>query len=360
MAPAIASPVTALASRPAPALPARPDASAAPLLAADVGGTHVRVGLVEADTDPDAPLAIRAYRRFACADYPGLAEVLEAWLAGLDGPRPTEAVIAIAGYALDDGRLVSANLPWPVAPSAIRARLGFDLFAVVNDFEAVAHAAAELDAGTLLHLSGPRESPDGPVLVAGPGTGFGAAVWMPARGGAVVLATEAGQAALPAGDAREHALVGELLRAHGRVPVELALSGPGLLRLHAALARVEGRAPRDFGNPGDLTAAALADGDPDALATLDAFCALLGGTVGSLALLYGIRGGVHLAGGVLAHLHAHLARSPLVARFLGDGPMRAALERVPLKVVDHGRLGVVGAARWYRATHAASPRQAAR
>jgi glucokinase len=36
-----------------------------------------------------------------------------------------------------------------------------------------------------------------------------------------------------------------------------------------------------------------------------------------------------------------------VPRFLNKGSMREALERIPVKLVEHGQLGVVGAARWY-------------
>ena len=60
---------------------AGPRPGPAPLLAADVGGTHVRVGLVQAL----APEALLHYRKFACADYPGLAEVLRAFLATVPG-----------------------------------------------------------------------------------------------------------------------------------------------------------------------------------------------------------------------------------------------------------------------------------
>ena len=326
-------------------------ASPLPLLAADVGGTHVRVGLVRPDADPAQPLPVFAYRKFPCADYPSLTDIIEAFINDLGGEQIEEGAIACAGFALngggpDDDALISVNLPWPVSPREIRERLGFRALHLVNDFEAVAHATVEMDASEVLHLSGPSSVAPGPTLVAGPGTGFGAAVWIPAPRGPVVLATEAGQAALVAGNELELALLAELLREHDHVSVEYALSGPGLLRLHAALCRLHGRASH-YREPGEITAAALSGVDPDARASLEAFCGLLGGTIGDMALLYGIQGGIYLAGGILPQLRDFLPQSSFVARFLNKGAMRQALERIPVKLVEHGRLGVIGAARWY-------------
>jgi glucokinase len=56
---------------------------------------------------------------------------------------------------------------------------------------------------------------------------------------------------------------------------------------------------------------------------------------------------VYLAGGILPKIRDFLIQSSFVPRFLNKGSMREALERIPVKLVEHGQLGVVGAARWY-------------
>src|SRR5690606_35111182 len=245
------------------------------------------------------PAALAHYRTFACADFAGLADVFQAFLASLDLATPVRrGVIACAGHALGDGSLLSVNLPWPVVPAEVGARLGFDDLRVVNDFEAVAYAVAAAGTPALLPLSGPAHPVPGPTLVVGPGTGLGAAVRVPARGGAVVLATEAGQAALTVSSPLEIAVLQEFLRERRHVPIEHALSGPGLLRLHLALARVHGVAPTRA-TPDAISAAARSGDDALARETLDLFCGLLGSAVGDMALLYGAHGGVHLAGGIL-------------------------------------------------------------
>ena len=315
-------------------------------IAADVGGTHVRIGLVRESGDPAHPVSVLQYRKYVCAQYPGLAEIIEDFIGTLEGEAVNRGVIASAGYPLEDGTVITANLPWRLSPREIGQHLGFRDLRLVNDFEAVAHAAAYVDASEVLRLTGPEIAPvAGPTLVLGPGTGLGAAVWIPTGKRAVVLATEAGQAALTAGNAIEMALLAEMLKDRTHVPVEYALSGPGLMNLHAALCALRG-ASNTYRTPGEITAAASGS-DPLARESLGIFCGLLGSAVGDMALLYGVRGGIYLAGGILPQIREFLLNSSFVARVLNKGPMRAALERIPVRLVEHGQLGVIGAANWY-------------
>ena len=64
-------------------------------------------------------------------------------------------------------------------------------------------------------------------------------------------------------------------------------------------------------------------------------------------MLYGVQGGVYLAGGILPKIRDLLIDSSFVPRFLNKGSMREALEHIPVKLVEHEQLGVIGAARWY-------------
>nr|WP_255493005.1 glucokinase family protein [Luteimonas sp. RC10] len=315
-------------------------------IAADVGGTHVRIGLVEATGDAARPVRVLEYRKYACAAYPGLAEIVEDFLAALPGRRVDAGAIASAGYALGDGTVITANLPWPISLERIRTRLGFREFRLVNDFEAVAHAAAQVDPQDVVRLTGPDAAAPGPMLIVGPGTGLGAAVRIPTAHGPVVLATEAGQAALTTGHPAEQALLRELQRGRSHVPIEHALSGPGLLNLYRAVCALQGVTPIHT-TPDAITAKAIAGDDVQARAALDAFCGLLGSTIGDMALLYGAHGGIYLAGGILPQIRDYLMGSDFVARFLDKAPMREALERIPVNLVEHGQLGVIGAASWY-------------
>ncbi len=317
-------------------------------IAADVGGTHVRIGLVRGGSEPGAPVSVLEYRKYACAEHAGLGDIVADFIARLGATRVARAVIASAGYALEDGTVITNNLPWRLSPAELRTQLGFDDVRLVNDFEAVAHATAQMDASEVMQLTGPAIAPKhGPTLILGPGTGLGAAVWIPAGPRAVVLATEAGQAALTAGNALEMAVLAQMLKTRAHVPIEHALSGPGLMNLYTALCAVRGMAPSPYTHPGQITAAAQSGEDALARESLEVFCGLLGSVVGDMALLYGVQGGVYLAGGILPKIREVLLDSSFVFRFLNKGSMREALERIPVKLVEHGQLGVIGAARWY-------------
>ena len=321
-----------------------PAAMPPPFLAADVGGTHVRVARVQASQDPAHPVQLLEYRKFRNADYPGLSAILQAFIA--DGERPAHCVVATAGYAREDGTVITANVPWPLSARRIEADLGLEAVYIVNDFEAVAYAAAQVDASGVLQLTGPATAPRGPTLVVGPGTGLGAALWIPTAHGAVVLATEAGQPTLAVSTELEMAIVRQMQTEHAHVSVEHALSGPGLMNLYRALCAIEGQ-PAVLATPDAITAAAVGNQDVLARQSLEVFCGLLGSTIGDMALQYGAHGGVYLAGGILPQIREFLLNSTFVTRYLNKGPMREALERIPVKVVEHGQLGVIGAASWY-------------
>ena len=66
-----------------------------------------------------------------------------------------------------------------------------------------------------------------------------------------------------------------------------------------------------------------------------------------MVLLYGAQAGVCLAGGILPQIKDFLITSTFRERFLNKGTLRPMLERVPVWLIEHGQLGVIGAARWY-------------
>ena len=323
-------------------------------LAADVGGTHARIGLVSQQPDGVRPVTVLQYHRYACADWPSLTAVLKDFVSQLDrGVHVDACAVASAGYVLGDA-IVNDNLPWPVSIRDIRDSLGINELAVINDFEAVAYATQFLghaDTTPVIDTDTPRA--DGPVLVMGPGTGLGSAVLLPGKPHATVLPTEAGQIALAPGNEREIEILRYLSRERAHVSFEHALSGPGLLNLYRVLCALRDQAP-SLALPSQVTQAALARSDAAAVEALEVFCALLGSFVGDLALLYGARGGVYLAGGILPQIRDVLLASRFRERFFNKGVMRPFLQQVPVRLMEHGQLGVIGAAGMYLDGHARS------
>ncbi|AIF46191.1 glucokinase [Dyella japonica] len=313
-------------------------------LAADVGGTHARIGLVSREPDGVRPVTVLQYHRYACADWPSLTAVLQDFVGQLDhAVHVNRCAVASAGYVLGDA-IVNDNLPWPVSIRDIRDSLGIEQLAVVNDFEAVAYATQFLStADTTAVIDSEAPPAEGPVLVMGPGTGLGSAVLLPGHPHATVLATEAGQIALAPGNEREIEILRHLARGRAYVSFEHALSGPGLLNLYRALCALRHQPPV-LTLPAQVTQAALERSDEAAVEALEVFCGLLGSFVGDLCLLYGARGGVFLAGGILPQIREVLLASSFRQRFFNKGVMRAFLQQVPVRLMEHGQHGVIGAA----------------
>ncbi|MBO9661878.1 glucokinase [Dokdonella sp.] len=317
-------------------------APTAPLIAADVGGTHARVALIDA---ADAAFAVARYEKYACGDFASLDAIIAAF-RDAHVQAPVECVaLAIAGYVIDDA-VVNLSLPWPVSISGLRDALGLRELAIVNDFEAAAHALGHLGADDVSLLSGPAHAAEGPLLLVGPGTGLGAAVRIPHPHRVLVLATEAGQATLAPDSELEFALLRELRARGSRVLIEDVMSGTGLANLHAAVRALRGAPPSAL-TPAQITAAALERSDAHAIEAVEVFCGWFGSVLGDLALLYGATGGVYLAGGVLPQMKPLLLQSRFVERFLDKGVMREVLARTPVRLVEHARLGVIGAASWF-------------
>ena len=311
-------------------------------LAADIGGTHARVALMRAPSGEGHRLETLAYRSYPCAQFPSLAALLRAFLDTETQQPVRHCVLACAGQLVGE-EVVNDNLPWPIGTGALRQALGLEHVAVLNDFEALGYAL-EGFAQQRRHLCGPTVASGGPVLVIGPGTGLGAVVHLPGAAGGVVLTTEAGQMAFAAHSLRERAVLSELAPQGGYVEVERIVSGRGLLTLYTALCALDGVAP-SLQAPEAVTAAA--QDDAQAAEAVSMFCAALGGLAGDLALAFMATGGVYLAGGFLSSMQAELARSAFHLRFLHGRSARTLLAPVPVWVVEHGRNGVLGAARWY-------------
>lgn len=316
-----------------------------PFLAADVGGTFARVALMRTSHDEGRDVEVLAYRKLACAEFEGLAELLQSFVASDVRTSVRHCVLACAGH-VKGGEVLNDNSPWPIHLAQLRQAMMLDDVAVLNDFEALGYALGNGPASGSRLLCGPDIRADGSVLVIGPGTGLGAAVRLPASAGGGVLATEAGQMDFAPGSIREREVLAHLAPHGGYVAYERIVSGPGLLTLYAALCALRGETPW-LATPEAITAAAAACSDAQAVEAVQIFCASLGSFAGSLAMTFMTAGGVYLAGGFLHSMFALLERSAFEERFLHGRSVRAFLSQVPVWVTEHGRDGVLGAAHWY-------------
>ena len=276
-------------------------------LVGDVGGTYLRLGLVDAG---DRNLSSTAKMR--CADFPDVQAAVEAYLASFpEDRRPRRACIAVAAPVDGDHVRLTNNERFSFSTNEVRDALGLEDLLVVNDVAAVARGVHDLL---------PRQ-------------------WtVPTAHGPVVLPGEGGQVPLPV-TASSTSVVQELHRSGLQMCTEDLVSGGGLPRLDRSLRRLRG-------DKGLLRSAAeiTASGETAPGQVLDVFVELLAGAVQTYALTLGARGGVVLGGGFLRDLTGVLQECRFVERFRAHPKIPDYLASIPVVVDLRAHPALVGAA----------------
>lgn len=314
-----------------------------PRLVADIGGTNARFAWV--DRPGAAPQQVR---KLSVPDYPAPADAMRAYLASLAGELgeayrpPQHAAMAVATAVVED-RVTFTNSHWSFSRSGLQAELGLAGLQVLNDFEALALALPHLGAAQLrAHAGLPLAR--GTLAVIGPGTGLGVAGVVQTPRGWLALPGEGGHSTLAPGDDFESELLRVVRQEFVHVSAERLLSGIGLPVLHRAVAQVLG-APVEAPWPAEqIMGSGLARSDEAASRTLDAFCSLLGGFAGSVALVLGARGGVYIGGGIVPRMEERFFASAFRERFEAKGRFRPYLEAVPTALITDTLVALTGAA----------------
>ncbi len=310
-----------------------------PALLCDIGGTNARFAFLEDGRSSSVT-------QLETAAFPTIEAAIRHVVAEF-GIAPRQAVLSVAGPVAQN-RAQLTNAAWNIDGDALCSAFDLTRVLVVNDFLALAYCLPELSANEREAI-GPIAAEDegsslDPKVVIGPGTGFGAALYLPEPEGAGrVVSTESGHATLAAGTDLEERVIALLRRDLGHVAVEDAISGPGLTRLDQALTTLGGET-RPARPAAEVVAQAEA-GEKQANDALALFFGLLGATAGNIAVTTGAKGGVFLAGGILPRLEAPLQRSSFRARFEAKGRMSPYLEAIPTWLITAPHPAFKGLAR---------------
>jgi glucokinase len=304
-------------------------------LLGDIGGTHARFALLAGDK-------LGAVEDVPVASYPHIAEALRAFLARQPEAKLAGAVLAGAGPVYGN-RCVMTNSSWIIDGAELQESFDLPWVQVINDFEALAWSLPDLAKDDLFTIGGKQALAGAPAVVLGPGTGLGVACLVHASQGLDVIVSEGGHATLPGTSKREDAVIEHLRSRFGHVSAERALSGSGLVNLYEAIASLDGiSVPKR--TAAAISSEGVAGSCPTSRAALELFCALLGTFAGDAALIFGARGGVYVAGGVVPHFLEFLARSQFRARFEAKGRLDTYVRAVPVHVITHADPAFVGLA----------------
>jgi glucokinase len=317
-------------------------------LAGDIGGTKTLLQIFRAGQERE-PLLRKSY---PSADYPGLLEIIDAFLREVGTRDIASACFALAGPVA--GRVVRlTNLPWEVDADLLAAHFAFAQVELINDFAAVGLGVAALDSADLLTLQAGNAQTHGVRMVVGAGTGLGVA-WLSWRDDCYeVHASEGGHIDFAPSDELQYELLCYLQQRHGHVSYERIVSGPGLVAIFEFLRDTQKIIPSDelsaamstADGAAAITRFAVERGEPIAVQALELFMKIYGAFVGNIALAALPRGGIYVAGGIAAKIAAQLSVSDFMSAFLDKGRFNGLLATMPLSIVMNPQIGLLGASR---------------
>jgi glucokinase len=300
----------------------------------DIGATNARFSLFAKGVQ--GPI-----EWFEVARHPHFQDVVAAFLSKHGGEVPvTAALIAVAG-PVEQGRSVLTNSPWVIDARELQATFGLAQVRIVNDFEAAAFSLPHLTAADLQPIGGGRAVGGAPMAVLGPGSGLGVACLVTKTARPAVIASEGGHTTVAATSDREAALIDHLRRHFGHVSAERVISGVGLENIYGAVAALDG-IELPSRSAAEITKAALDGRCRSAAAALAQFCAFLGAFAGNVALMFGARGGLYIAGGITPRIVEFTRRSKFRDQFEAKGRFRPYLEAIPSNVIVHPAATFVG------------------
>src|ERR1700735_2792259 len=204
------------------------------ILAGDVGGTKVDLGLYEFTNGKLKPARDKVFK---AKDYTGLEVIVKEFL-GAD--KVTAACFGVPG-PVRDGRLRLTNLPWTLDSRELSAGLDIQHVFLINDLEANGYGVAELGPDQIYTLSEGDASQIGNrgLIAAGTGLGGGILAWDGRIH--VPYPSEGGHTDFGPRNETEIELLRFLQRKYnGRISYERTVSGMGLTNIYEFLRDAEG------------------------------------------------------------------------------------------------------------------------
>lgn len=320
------------------------------LLAGDIGATKIDVAVVSSQRGAREPRRAATYR---VNDYPSLAALLEAYLAGVD-EKPVAACFGVAGPVID-GRVQMVNHPWLVDAQALSRKFGFRKVWLLNDLRATAYAVPRLPDDELEIINTGEPKAEGNIAVIAPGTGLGMG-YLTWQGGRIQAhATEGGHSDFAPRGSLQRELLAYLEEQRTQVSVEDVCSGLGIPNIYAFL-KARGHAEE----PDWLAQRLAAADDPTPVIVesaggeektaeiskmvLDIFVSILASEAANLALKIGALGGVFIGGGIPPRILPRLKSKHFLEAYLSKTKYTEYMQRIPVKVILNPDTALLGAA----------------
>ncbi|OCC14526.1 Glucokinase [Dissulfuribacter thermophilus] len=299
------------------------------IIVADVGGTNTRLALFKGGR-------IEEIKIYPSNSFRSFEEILSEYLKTI-GHYDCEAIsIGIAG-TVSGSKANCVNLSWGIEIEALQMAFDIPKVVLMNDFEAAAWGVIALSTSDLLKVGGKETRANSPRAILGAGTGLGEAIIIPCNNQRFhVLPTEGGHTEFAPCDETEWHLFQFLKEKYGHVSIERVVSGPGLKDIFLFLSGNEV-------SPQTVVELALQKRDENAMKALEIFIKNYGKEAANLALKSLAFGGVYIAGGIAPKIKEVFAEFGFRDAFEDKGRMKAIVRDIPVFIVLHPYLGLLGA-----------------
>jgi glucokinase len=318
------------------------------ILAGDVGGTKVDLGLFRVDNG--TPTTLREHR-YQTADFKSL-EAVCADFVGADKEPIASACFGVPGPVIG-GEARPTNLPWVLREASLSHALNGGRIRLINDLGAAAYGVMHL-ADSEIHVLQQGAFPlhEGDIAIIAAGTGLGESALVFENGHYYAVASEGGHTNFAPRDDEQIELYRHLHARFGHVSTERVLSGPGLFNIYSFL-REHRHTPepqwlserlKQEDASAVVSEVALEHRDEVCAHALEMFVDIYGSEAGNLALKVLALGGVYLSGGIAPKILPALTDGRFMRAFVEKGRLEQTLSKIEVRVALNQATGLIGAA----------------
>jgi glucokinase len=314
------------------------------ILLGDVGGTKVRLALVEEGKE----LQLMVEETFLSREFASFEQLLKEYLKKGKG-NISYACFGVAGPVLKN-RVKTTNIPWVVDGKRVQRIVGCKKVILLNDLVANAYGIFALKKQDFWVLQKGKKllRANGALLSCGTGLGEAGLYWDGKK--LCPLPSEGGHVDFSCKDLRDWELFSFLQKKFGHVSQERILSGSGLVQLFLFLSKKKKRKTclslKEIKSP-ELSRYIVekAKSKEDLLCEEAVlwFCSLWGREAGNMALKFLALGGVFLSGGLAPALAPMMKKSGFLSSFKEKGRFSNLLRNIPIKVILNEKTPLLGA-----------------
>ncbi|BCE02546.1 glucokinase [Marinicellulosiphila megalodicopiae] len=317
-------------------------------LIADIGGTNARFALAPIKSTAHAlrldESEIIEVKLLDCKQYENISDAIEFYFSQLPEQyeRPVHGCLAIACPTENDW-IQMTNHTWAFSVKELKKMFNFKTLSFINDYHALANSILFLDDKKLHKVGGDESQHGKPMVVTGPGTGLGLGALVFDNIHPITVCTEGGHSSFAPDSKLELEILSFLMDKFGRVSNERLISGQGLENVYEALTFIRNGVATRLSAP-EISKAALDKADPICEEALEVFCSVLGTFAGDAALMYGAKGGIFIAGGIIPRFLEYFEKSQFRAKFENKARFAAYNAEIPVFVILDKQPGLLGSA----------------